>query len=281
MTLEFQATPDEVMRAVDALREFAGEQGLSDEAIFGLTLALEESGSNVVNHGLKRDAEKRFKITFQRQGSKITVELRDPGPPFNPLEVPADVPEADEDADAVGGWGIDLIRRYTDQLLYRRDRAENVLLLVKSFAEIGPHQVSKHEPNINSNTDMPLDIQILKGATTANASSATVKLTGSLDTSTAPELEKQLAPVVATQIKDITFDLADLKFVSSAGLRVFANTRKQLKERGGQASFVHLQTQIKEVFEIIKSLPGVAVFKDIAELDRYLAARQKSYESPA
>ena len=72
------------------------------------------------------------------------MELRDPGPPFNPLEAPVDVPEADEDDAGCGRRsGIDLIRRYTDQLLYRRERAENVLLLVKSFAEIGAHQVSR------------------------------------------------------------------------------------------------------------------------------------------
>ena len=142
MTLELQATPDEVMRAVDALRDFASAQGLSDEAIFGLTLALEESGSNVVNHGLKRDAEKRFKVGFQRQGNKLVVELRDPGPAFNPLESTAD--DAEDDEDAVGGWGMDLIRRYTDQLQYRREGKENVLLLVKSFAEFGPNHISKN-----------------------------------------------------------------------------------------------------------------------------------------
>jgi anti-sigma B factor antagonist len=127
---------------------------------------------------------------------------------------------------------------------------------------------------------MPLEIQIQKGASASNSGTANVKLTGSLDTATAPELEKQLAPVLASQVKEIVFDLAQLKFISSAGLRVFAATRKQLKERGGQASFVHLQPQIQEVFDIIKALPGVAIFKDIAELDRYLAARQKAHQEP-
>jgi len=105
-----------------------------------------------------------------------------------------------------------------------------------------------------------------------------VKLIGSLDTSTAPELERQLAPVLANPIKDLIYDLADLKFISSAGLRIFSSTRKQLKERGGQASFINMQPQIKEVFQIMKSLPGVAVFESVAELDRYLAARQRSHE---
>ena len=93
-------------------------------------------------------------------------------------------------------------------------------------------------------------------------------------------MERQLAPVLAPPggIQDVVFDLVTLKFISSAGLRVFSTTRKTLKERGGQASFIHLQPQIQEVFEIMKSLPGVALFKDVAELDAYLAARQRSHQ---
>jgi anti-sigma B factor antagonist len=127
---------------------------------------------------------------------------------------------------------------------------------------------------------MPLEIQILKNIGAENAGAVTVKLAGSLDTATAPDLERQLAPVLAGGIKDLVFELAQLRFISSAGLRVFSTTRKQLKERGGQASFVHMQPQIQEVFEIIKALPGVAIFKDMAELDRYLAARQRAHLDP-
>ena len=127
---------------------------------------------------------------------------------------------------------------------------------------------------------MSLEIQIQKSVAGQDTGAVTVKLTGSLDTATAPELERQLAPALGSQVKDIVFDLAQLKFISSAGLRVFASTRKTLKERGGQASFIRMQPQIQEVFEIMKSLPGVAVFKDVAELDRYLAARQRSHLNP-
>jgi len=124
---------------------------------------------------------------------------------------------------------------------------------------------------------MPLEIQIQKNIGGKDTGAVTLKLAGSLDTVTAPELEKQLAPVMANPIKDLVFDLAQLKFISSAGLRVFSTARKTLKERGGQASFVNLQPQIQEVFEIMKSLPGVALFKDMAELDRYLAVRQRAH----
>jgi anti-anti-sigma factor len=125
---------------------------------------------------------------------------------------------------------------------------------------------------------MALEIQIQKDVSSQSTGAVTVRLTGSLDTATAPELERQLAPVLAGTVKDLVFDLAQLKFISSAGLRVFSTARKQLKERGGQASFINMQPQIQEVFEIIKALPGVAVFTDVAELDRYLAARQRSHQ---
>jgi anti-sigma B factor antagonist len=124
---------------------------------------------------------------------------------------------------------------------------------------------------------MPLEIQIQQDVGLQKAGAITVRLNGSLDTATAPDLERQLGPVLAGQVKDLVFDLAQLKFISSAGLRVFSTARKQLKERGGQASFIHMQPQIQEVFEIIKALPGVAVFKDLAELDAYLAVRQRAH----
>lgn len=124
---------------------------------------------------------------------------------------------------------------------------------------------------------MPLEIHIQKAPGNQQAGVVTVSLTGSLDTATAPDLERQLTPILDSAVKDLVFDLAELKFISSAGLRVFSIARKKLKEHGGQAAFINMQPQINEVFEIMKSLPGVAVFQNVAEMDEYLAARQRSY----
>ena len=124
---------------------------------------------------------------------------------------------------------------------------------------------------------MPLEIKTFRTVGGQDSGVVTLHLAGSLDTATAPELERQLATVMTGPVKDIVFDLAQLKFLSSAGIRVFSLTRKALQERGGQTSFVHLQPQIEMVFEVIKTLPGIAVFKDTAELDRYLALLQRNH----
>jgi len=124
---------------------------------------------------------------------------------------------------------------------------------------------------------MPLEIKTQRAAGDEAADLVTVQLAGSLDTATAPELERQMAAILTGPAQNIVFDLTGLKFLSSAGIRVFAATRKTLQERGGQASFVNLQPQIEMVFEVIKTLPGISVFKDATELDRYLALLQRNH----
>ena len=123
---------------------------------------------------------------------------------------------------------------------------------------------------------MSLSIQIEKNSDPRHAGAVTIKLIGSLDTETAPELERQMTSCLAGPVNDLVFDLAGLKFVSSAGLRLFQVARKQMVARGGgHASFINMQPQVEEVFAIIQSLPGIGVFKDLEALDRYLATRPR------
>ena len=126
---------------------------------------------------------------------------------------------------------------------------------------------------------MALEIQIKRTVDGPRPGSMTVELSGTLDASTAPELEQRLGSSLTPDVKDLVFDLGKLTFISSAGLRVFSSARKRVKENGGASSFVNMQPQIREVFEIIKALPGVAVFESMAELDAYLARRQREHPS--
>jgi len=125
------------------------------------------------------------------------------------------------------------------------------------------------------------------------------RLTGNLDNSTVSDLDTKLKPLLAGPGAALVFDLASLKFVTSAGIRLFFRTTKELARKGGTTSFVNLQPQIVEVFEIMGRLPEMRVFRDQdqmnaylllgeddgspfsfandAELDAYLKARQRSY----
>jgi anti-sigma regulatory factor (Ser/Thr protein kinase) len=121
------------MRAVEAMQEHALIQSVPEKLLFGLALALEECASNVVNHALKRDAARTFHVTFDRLDDVFFIELRDSGPAFDPTVAAPRKAQQDDD-DLPGGWGIELVRRYTDALIYRRDGDENVLRLEKKIS---------------------------------------------------------------------------------------------------------------------------------------------------
>jgi len=121
---------------------------------------------------------------------------------------------------------------------------------------------------------MPLSVLVSRRQ--ENGAPVTVaRLVGRLDTTTSPQAEKDLDRVLAGTPGDVVFDLGELSFISSAGLRVLLGARKTLGARGARVHLANVQPQIEKVLDIVKALPGFNVFKDTRELDQYLAAMQK------
>ena len=104
---------------------------------------------------------------------------------------------------------------------------------------------------------------------------AHVSLTGSLDSETAPQLEKALGGIDANVI---AFDMTNLAFISSAGLRVMFAAAKRQKSKGGNVGMSNLRPGVRKVFEIVKALPDMNVFASEKEMDEYLARFQRPEE---
>ena len=81
-----------------------------------------------------------------------------------------------------------------------------------------------------------------------NAPALTVTLTGRLDTTTAPDLEKELKASL-DGVTELTFDLAALEYISSAGLRVLLSAQKTMN-RQGTMKLIHVNETIMEIFEV-------------------------------
>ena len=81
-----------------------------------------------------------------------------------------------------------------------------------------------------------------------NGESATLVVVGRLDTQTAPELEKEVDGVVAN-LKELTFDMTGLEYVSSAGLRVILKAQKIMNAQGSM-KLIGVNDSIMEVFDI-------------------------------
>lgn len=119
-----------------------------------------------------------------------------------------------------------------------------------------------------------MSLKIQTETTTADRT-ARLALEGRLDTVTAPQLERELQPLLDGRYDFLVFDLGRLDFISSAGIRVLVQARKTMRAQHGGVLMVNAQPQIVKVFEIIKSLPGVALFKSEAEMDEYLTEMQR------
>ncbi len=73
-------------------------------------------------------------------------------------------------------------------------------------------------------------------------------LAGRLDTTTAPELEKELKASL-DGVDELVFDMASLEYISSAGLRVLLSAQKIMNKQGTM-KVLHVNETIMEIFEV-------------------------------
>ena len=81
-----------------------------------------------------------------------------------------------------------------------------------------------------------------------NGNELTVVIEGRLDTLTSPKLEQQLEPAL-DGVEKLVFDFAEVKYISSAGLRVLL-TAMQIMEEQGEMSVRNVIPEVMDVFEV-------------------------------
>jgi anti-sigma B factor antagonist len=75
-----------------------------------------------------------------------------------------------------------------------------------------------------------------------------IALEGRLDTMTAPSLEEEVKNSVEG-ITELVFDLKDLVYVSSAGLRVLLSAQKTMNKQGSM-TIKNANEEVMEIFEV-------------------------------
>ena len=80
-------------------------------------------------------------------------------------------------------------------------------------------------------------------------SKLTVTVSGRIDTVTAPELEKYVLDHMEG-ITEMALDLADVEYVSSAGLRALLKIHKDMSKQG-QLKLLNINTAVKEIFGMV------------------------------
>lgn len=81
-----------------------------------------------------------------------------------------------------------------------------------------------------------------------NAETTTIEITGRLDTTTAPALDKAINEEIGTA-KNLILDVKAMEYISSAGLRVLLSAQKKMQKIGSM-KVVNVCEAVMEVFEM-------------------------------
>ncbi len=81
-----------------------------------------------------------------------------------------------------------------------------------------------------------------------NGSELTLRLSGELNSLTAPELSESVAPHLE-KITLLSLDFKECDYVSSAGIRVLLSTFKALKQKHGDMKLVNVGENFREILE--------------------------------
>lgn len=88
----------------------------------------------------------------------------------------------------------------------------------------------------------------LKVSLTVDGGTYTFFVSGRLDTLTSPQLDEEVNKVIK-EAKKLVFDLGELVYISSAGLRVLLGAAQQMDGKG-EMTLIHVSEAIREIFDV-------------------------------
>jgi anti-sigma regulatory factor (Ser/Thr protein kinase) len=128
MTIESDST--EIPAVSASLEEVMDAHGFSTDNILDTQLAVEEAITNIINHGYK-NAIGEIIISCRINLYLAEIRIRDNAPRFDPLSLPE--PKLDDTIEdrKIGGLGVFLIRQVMDEISYRYENGQNILVMIK------------------------------------------------------------------------------------------------------------------------------------------------------
>ena len=105
---------DTVATAAAAVAEFLSRSGITEDAAFGIDMAVREAVTNAVIHGNQQNENKTVDVTLKSSPDAVEISVHDQGAGFNPEDVPD--PTAEENILKASGRGIFFMRSFMDEV---------------------------------------------------------------------------------------------------------------------------------------------------------------------
>jgi phosphoserine phosphatase RsbU/P len=129
----FQNELKELNKLSEKLEMLGEEWELSPGVVMNMNLALEELVTNTIFYGIKDENPHVITVSFELDKGVLSVEIRDDGIPFNPLDISEPDLDVPVEERKIGGLGIYLVKKVMDDFKYCRDGSYNVITLKKKL----------------------------------------------------------------------------------------------------------------------------------------------------
>ncbi len=112
--LQLPSRIEAIEQAAAIVAGFVSRAGITEEAAFGIDMAVREALANAVIHGNKLDQNKLVKINVKSSPDSLEIKVHDQGQGFNP-ETISD-PTKEENILKSSGRGIFFMRNFMDEV---------------------------------------------------------------------------------------------------------------------------------------------------------------------
>jgi anti-sigma B factor antagonist len=79
-----------------------------------------------------------------------------------------------------------------------------------------------------------------------------LRVSGYVDTTTSPDLERRLQALLREKRYHVVVDLARVEYISSAGWGIFISEIREIREHGGDLKLAGMAPDVKEVFDLLE-----------------------------
>jgi len=127
---EFSSDANELSAVRCFIRNFCRnipENLLGQERVSMIELAVTEVASNIIRHGYNGISGRSFRISIRFSQSELFIEFMDKGSSFDPNTIP----EPDFDGSQEGGFGLYIISKLVDQIVYSKTQDNTNLTRLK------------------------------------------------------------------------------------------------------------------------------------------------------
>lgn len=133
MQIHIRNRIEETPAIISMVEDFGARHHIPPALVNDLNLCLDEVISNIISYGYPDGAKGGITVLLSYQAGQLTMEIRDDGAPFDPLQAgPPDL-SGTVQTRKVGGIGIYFVRQLMDDVVYQRAGAENRLVLRKNI----------------------------------------------------------------------------------------------------------------------------------------------------